>query len=129
MKKILIIALCLLTTLSVAAQDERPLSTDSVDNSTESIGEINALRIKDAIECELTDRYCVVKKNGKYCIADFERGVNVTDAEYDMLELVSRKKIDEEYYTYFLMEQDGQRGIIGIIETSNEFITILLPKE
>lgn len=129
MKKILMIALYLLTTLGVAAQDERPLSTDSVENSTESIGEINALRIKDAIECELTDRYCVVKKNGKYYIADFERGVNVTDAEYDMLELLSRKKIDEEYYSYFLMEQDGQRGIIGITETSNEFITILLPKE
>lgn len=129
MKKILMIALYLLTTLGVAAQDERPLSTDSVENSTESIGEINALRIKDAIECEPTDRYCVVKKNGKYYIADFERGVNVTDAEYDMLELLSRKKIDEEYYTYFLMEQDGQRGIIGITETSNEFITILLPKE
>lgn len=129
MKKIVFICGLLMTSLGVSAQEDSVNNAEVDTVTAESMGEINAIRLNESKEAEWTNRYSVLKKNGKYGIADFERGVNVTDAEYDMLELLSRKKIDEEYYSYFLMEQDGQRGIIGITETSNEFITILLPKE
>lgn len=129
MKKIVFICGLLMTSLGVSAQEDSVNNAEVDTVTAESMGEINAIRLNESKEAEWTNRYSVLKKNGKYGICDLTTGEKVTDVEYDELRSVFRKEIDGEYYTYFLIEQDGQRGIIGITETSNEFITILLPKE
>ena len=132
MKKVFFICSLLLASLGVSAQEEATDSVNSVEVDTvaaESMGEINAIRLKESKEAEWTNRYSVLKKNGKYGICDLTTGEKVTDVEYDELRSVFRKEIDGEFYTYFIMRQGEQQGIIGIAEETNEFITIMLPSE
>lgn len=129
MKKIVFICGLLMTSLGVSAQEDSVNNAEVDTVTAESMGEINAIRLNESKETEWTNRYSVLKKNGKYGICDLTTGEKVTDVEYDELRSVFRKEIDGEFYTYFIMRQGEQQGIIGIAEETNEFITIMLPSE
>lgn len=87
-------------------------------------GELDSLKMRS-----LDDRYVVVYKGGKCGVYDLIKEENVTRIEYEYLSLGFRKEFEGEYYTYFQVRNDENEGVLGIAETNNQFITILMPKE
>lgn len=77
----------------------------------------------------LDDRYVVVYKDGKCGVYDLLKEENVTRIEYEHLSMGFRKEFEGEHFTYFQLINGGKKGVLGISEASNQFITILMPKE
>lgn len=92
----------------------------------ESVRDNFDLEIK---EVELTDRYGVTVQDGKYGIRDFEKQENVTEIMYDETYPSYRKKVMDEYITYFYIRVGNQSGVVGITESSNETMTIMAPPQ
>ena len=90
----------------------------------ESVRDNFDLEIK---EVELTDRYGVVVQDGKYGSRDFEKQENVTEIMYDEAYPSYRKKVMDEYITYFYIRMGNQSGVVGITESSNQTMTIMAP--
>ena len=150
MKKILVMMSLLLAT-SVSAQVIE--AVDSIDVETDVIYYANSTQVTDTVSCDtldlskppipqipfeeldsltmssLDDRYVVVYKDGKCGIYDLLKEENVTRIEYGYLRFSFRKEMENEYYTYFFWEEDTTRGVIGIAEVNNQFISIAMPKK
>lgn len=75
------------------------------------------------------DRYVVVYKDGKCGVYDLLKKENVTHIEYDRLSMSFRKEIEGNYYTYFNVMDNRQGGVLGISEATNQFLTVMMPKE
>lgn len=79
----------------------------------------------DISDCELTNRYGLIVTGGKYGIRDNERKENVTEVIYDYATPAFRRKVEDEYFTYFYIVKDGCNGIAGIAELTNNVMTIM----
>lgn len=110
---------------AVTEEDEyEEMISDSI--SIESVKDDFDLEIK---EVELTDRYGVTVQGGKYGIRDFEKQENVTEIMYDEAYPSYRKKVMDEYITYFYIRVGNQSGVVGITESSNQTMTIMAPPQ
>ncbi len=76
-------------------------------------------------DCELTNRYGLIVTGGKYGIRDNEKKENVTEVIYDDASPAFRRKVEDEYFTYFYIMKDGRKGIVGIAESTNNVMTIM----
>lgn len=150
MKKCLFALLVLMTTNVVAQEIE---AVDSIDVETGVIYPANGsgVAVADTVcadsivnppipqipldECDSLmvsspgDRYGIVWKNGMCGIYDISKGENVTRIEYKDLWFSFRKEMEGEYYSYFGWDEDTTKGVIGVAEVNNQFITISMPKE
>jgi hypothetical protein len=97
---------------------------DSIEVDTVAMDEENCqdLEISD---CELTNRYGLIVTGGKYGIRDNEKKENVTEVIYDDASPAFRRKVEDEYFTYFYIMKDGRKGIVGIAESTNNVMTIM----
>lgn len=100
---------------------------DSTAADTVFYGDIDVLDDLELPDCELTDRYGVIVTGSKYGIRDHEKKENVTDIIYDYAYPAFRRKMADEYYTYFYIYQGKGNGILAIIESTNEVMTIISP--
>ena len=129
MKKVVMLIGCLMMVIAASAQVN---VVDSVEEwipdsiPIESVKDDFDLEIK---EVELTDRYGVSVQDGKYGIRDFEKQENVTEIMYDETYPSYRKKVMDEYITYFYIRVGNQSGVVGITESSNETMTIMAPPQ
>lgn len=102
---------------------------DCTEIETPSIPQIPFEELDSLTMSSLDDRYVVVYKDGKCGVYDLLKEENVTRIEYEYLSLGFRKEFEGEYFTYFQVLNDGKKGVLGIAETNNQFITILMPEE
>lgn len=102
---------------------------DCAEIETPSIPQIPFEELDSLTMSSLDDRYVVVYKDGKCGVYDLLKEENVTRIEYEYLSLGFRKEFEGEYFTYFQVLNDGKKGVLGIAETNNQFITILMPEE
>ena len=87
-------------------------------------GELDSLTMSS-----LDDRYVVVYKDGKCGVYDLLKEENVTRIEYEYLSMGFRKESEGEFFTYFRLINDGKEGVLGLAETNNQFIAVLMSKE
>ena len=104
-------------------------STDTMDNPNPSIPQIPLEECDSLMARDVTDHYGVVYKDGKCGIYDLVKHENVTRIEYKELWFSFRREIEGEYYSYFGWEENDSKGVIGIAETNNQFVTISMPKD
>ena len=102
---------------------------DWAEFETPSIPQIPFEELDSFTMSGLDDRYVVVYKDGKCGVYDLLKEENVTRIEYEYLSLGFRKEFEGEYFTYFQVLNNGKKGVLGIAETNNQFITILMPEE
>ena len=105
------------------------ISTDTIDCANPPIPQIPLEECDSLTARDVTDRYGVVYKDGKCGIYDLVKHENVTRMEYKELWYSFRREIEGGYYSYFGWEEDDSKGVIGIAEANNQFITISMPKE
>ena len=105
------------------------ISTDTVDCANPPVPQIPLEECDSLMARDVTDRYGVVYKGGKCGVYDLVKHENVTRIEYKELWFSFRREIEGEYYSYFGWEEDDSKGVIGIAEANNQFITISMPKE
>lgn len=128
MRKVLLV-FYLMTAMAASAQVNVVDSVeewipDSIEVDTVAMDEENCqdLEISD---CELTNRYGLIVTGGKYGIRDNEKKENVTEVIYDDASPAFRRKVEDEYFTYFYIMKDGRKGIVGIAESTNNVMTIM----
>lgn len=150
MKKWLL-AMLVLMTANVAAQEIE--AVDSIDLETGIIYPANGGAVVDTIcadtldvtnppvpqipldQCDSLmvsspgDRYGIVWQNGKCGIYDVSKWENVTRIAYKDLWFSFRKEMEGEYYSYFGWDEEDTKGVIGVAEVNNQFITICMPKK
>lgn len=80
-------------------------------------------------DCELTNRYGLIVTGGKYGIRDYEKKENVTEVIYDDANPGFRRKVENEYITYFYIRQGERSGMVGILESSNDVMTFMSSSE
>ena len=102
---------------------------DSTAADSVFYGDIDVLDDLESSDCELTNRYGLIVTGSKYGIRDLEKKENVTDIIYDYAYPAFRRKMTDEYYTYFYIYQGDGNGILAIIESTNEVMTIISPTE
>ena len=129
MRRIVFVLLSIFA-MNVAAQEET-VAVDTVrcDSMSLDIPQVAFEELDSMIVESFDDRYVVVYKEGKCGVYDLLKNENVTRIEYDALELGFSREIEGERFTYFTFIYEGQKGILGISEATNHFITILFPDE
>ena len=80
-------------------------------------------------DCELTNRYGLIVTGGKYGIRDYEKKENVTEVIYDDVSPAFRRRVENEYITYFYIRQGERNGMVGILESSNDVMTFMSSSE
>ena len=105
------------------------ISTDTINSANLPIPQVPLNECDSLVARDVTDRYGVVYKGGKCGVYDLVKHENVTRIEYKELWFSFRREIEGEYYSYFGWEEDDSKGVIGIAEANNQFITISMPKE
>lgn len=105
------------------------ISTDTINSANLPIPQVPLNECNSLMARDVTDRYGVVYKGGKCGVYDLVKHENVTRIEYKELWFSFRREIEGEYYSYFGWEEDDSKGVIGIAEANNQFITISMPKE
>lgn len=108
---------------------------DSVEADTvevDSIADYDEMDLDQGDDFEMTDveltkRYGLIVTGGKYGIRDYDRKENVTETIYDYANPAYRRKMENDYITYFYIREGERTGIIGIFESTNEIMTILSP--
>lgn len=96
---------------------------------SDEIDELDAMDDFEIQDSELTKRYGLVIRGGKYGIRDYEKMENVTDVIYDYAQPAYRRKVENEFITYFYVSEGDRSGIIGIFESNNRIMTILSPSK
>lgn len=102
---------------------------DCADLETPDIPQVPFEELDSITMSSLDDRYVVVYKDGKCGVYDLLKEENVTRIEYEYLSMGLRKEFEGGFYTYFRLINDGNEGILGIAETNNQFIAVMMPKE
>lgn len=120
---------CLMTAIAASAQVN---VVDSIKESIPDSIEVNAVAVDEEnpedfkmSDCELTNRYGLIAIGGKYGIRDYEKKENVTEIIYDDASPGFRRKVEDEYITYFYIRQGERNGMVGIIESTNDVMTIM----
>lgn len=104
-------------------------STDTIDCANPPIPQIPLEECDSLMARDITDHYGVVYKGGKCGIYDLVNNQNVTRIEYSYLWYAYRKEFEGEYFTYFSWEEPGTIGVVGVVEATNQFIGISMPKK
>lgn len=129
-----IIVLLLMSLMTAIAASAQVNVVDSVEewipDSVEKCIEIDTTATNDEkdleiSECELTDRYGLIVTGSKYGIRDFEKNENVTEVIYDDAAPAFRRRVEDEYITYFYIRQGECCGIVSIFESTNHLMTIM----
>ena len=128
MRKVLLIV-CLMTAITASAQVNVVDSVeewipDSIEVDTVAMDE-DSCQDLEISDCELTNRYGLIVTGDKYGIRDNEKKENVTEVIYDDATPAFRRKVEDEYFTYFYIMKDGRKGIVGIAESTNNMMTIM----
>ena len=110
-------------------EDGDSIRADTIDLSIPSIPQIPLEKCDSLTLNSPGDRYGVVWKEGKCGIYDIIKWENVTKIEYKDLWYSFRKEMEGEYYSYFGWDEDDTKGIIGVAEVNNQFISISMPKK
>ena len=149
MKKFVLVLLVFAIANGTAQEIE---AVDSIDVETGIIYSENSVEVADTIvadsllsppipqiplgECDslmfrsLDDRYAIMWKDGKCGIYDIGKGENVTKIEFDELQIGRRIELEDgSYSTFFSACMNEQKGIIGVLEETNQFVAIWMPKE
>ena len=129
MNRLFVLAMGLMTVIGASAQvnvedsvDEWIPDSIEVDTVTMNEESCQDLEISDY---ELTNRYGLIVSGGKYGIRDNEKKENVTEVIYDDATPAFRRKVEDEYFTYFYIIKDGCNGIAGFAESTNNVMTIM----
>lgn len=124
---------CLMTAIAASAQVN---VVDSIKESIPDSIEVNAVAVDEEnpedleiSDCELTNRYGLIATGAKYGIRDNEKKENVTEVIYDDASPAFRRKVEDEYITYFYIRQGEHNGMVGIIESTNDVMTIMSSSE
>jgi hypothetical protein len=129
-----IIVLLLMSLMTAIAASAQVNVVDSVEewipDSVEECIEIETTATNDGknleiSDCELTDRYGLIVTGSKYGIRDFEKNENVTEVIYDDAAPAFRRRVEDEYITYFYIRQGECCGIVSIFESTNHLMTIM----
>lgn len=130
------IALLLMSLMTAIAASAQVNVVDSVEewipDSIEECIEIDTTSTNadnqqdlEISDCELTDRYGLIVTGSKYGIRDFEKNENVTEVIYDDAAPAFRRRVEDEYITYFYIRQGECCGIVSIFESTNHLMTIM----
>ena len=128
------ISLLLMSMMTAIAESAQVNVVDSIEewipDSVEECIEIdttatNDEKVLEISDCELTDRYGLIVTGSKYGIRDFEKNENVTEVIYDDAAPAFRRKVEDEYITYFYIRQGECCGIVSIFESTNHLMTIM----
>ena len=114
---------------SDSTQVSDTISTDTIDCANPPIPQIPLEECDSLIVRDITDHYGVVYKGGKCGIYDLVNNQNVTRIEYSYLWYAYRKEFEGEYFTYFSWEEPETIGVVGVVEATNQFIGISMPKK
>ena len=132
MRKVTIIS-CLMTAIAASAQVN---VVDSVEECIPDSIEVDSVAMDEdscqdheISDCELTNRYGLIVTGGKYGIRDYEKKENVTEVIYDDANPGFRRKVENEYITYFYIRQGERNGMVGIIESTNDVMTFMSSSE
>lgn len=124
---------CLMMAIVASAQVN---VVDSVEESIPDSIEVNAVAVDEEsqqdlkiLDCKLTNRYGLIATGGKYGIRDYEKKENVTEIIYDDASPAFRRKVEDEYISYFYIRQGERNGMVGIIESTNDVMTIMSSSE
>lgn len=104
------------------------ISADTLDMSDPPVPQIPLDQCDSLMVSSSGDRYGVVWKDGKCGVFDIIKWENVTRIAYKDLWFSFRKEIEGEYYSYFGWDEDNTKGVIGVAEVNNQFVTICMPK-
>ena len=110
--------------------DEGRAFLKNPDRDPNDLSEEDMDRLEMLTGIGLTNRYGVIVSGEKYGIRDYEKNEDVTEMIYDYARPAFRKEVDGDYITFVEIKVDGQSGLVGIIEETNEIITKMFdPKE
>jgi len=104
------------------------ICADTLDVSNPPVPQIPLNQCDSLMVNSPSDRYGVVWKDGKCGIYDISKWENVTWIAYKDLWFSFRKEMEGEYYSYFGWDEDNTKGVIGVAEVNNQFVTICMPK-
>lgn len=130
-RKISLLLMSMMTAIAASAQVNVVDSIEEwIPDSVEECIEIdttatNDEKVLEISDCELTDRYGLIVTGSKYGIRDFEKNENVTEVIYDDAAPAFRRKVEDEYITYFYIRQGECCGIVSIFESTNHLMTIM----
>lgn len=130
-RKISLLLMSMMTAIAASAQVNVVDSIEEwIPDSVEECIEIdttatNDEKVIEISDCELTDRYGLIVTGSKYGIRDFEKNENVTEVIYDDAAPAFRRKVEDEYITYFYIRQGECCGIVSIFESTNHLMTIM----
>lgn len=105
------------------------ICADTIDCTNPPIPQIPLEECDSLMAHDIADHYGVVYKDGKCGIYDLVKNQNVTRIEYSYLWYAYRKEFEGEYFTYFSWEEPETIGVVGVVEATNQFIGISMPKK
>lgn len=111
-----------------STQVSNMVSSDTIVSTKSPIPQIPLDECDSLMVNSPSDGYGVVWKDGRCGIYDIAKWENVTKIEYKDLWFSFRREIEGEYYSYFGWDENDTKGVIGIAEVNNQFITISMPK-
>ena len=133
MRKVMLIV-CLMTAIAASAQENVVDSVEewvpdsiAIDVTIDSTAVDTQGAIPDIEEVEWNDRYAVAEKDGKWGVYDVTADSLVTGLIFDEAYPANRKRVFEEYVSYFSIRQRDRLGVVGIFESTNTPTIILAP--
>lgn len=120
---------CMMTAIVASAQnvEEEEYIPDSIaiDITVDSTAVDTEGSIPDIEEVEWDDRYAVAEKDGKWGLYDVKCDSLLTDLIYDEAAPAFRKRVFDEYITYYYIRLDNRAGVVGVFESTGGITTIL----
>lgn len=123
---------CMMTAIAASAQNvEEEWIPDSIatDITTDSTAIDTQGSQPDIEEVEWDDRYTVAEKDGKWGLYDVKGDSLLTDLIYDEAGPAFRKRVFDEYITYYYIRQGDRAGVVGVFESTGGITTILASQE
>lgn len=127
MRKILLL-FCMMTAIAALAQNEEEEwipDSIAIDITVDSTAVDTEGSITDIEEVEWDDRYAVAEKEGKWGLYDVKGDSLLTDLIYDEATPAFRKRVFDEYITYYYIRQGIRIGVVGVFESTGGITTIL----
>lgn len=132
-----------MTAIATSAQSEEeewipdsiemdPASFMSINLASEESDTIGCHSIEEEpeiVEVEWDDRYAVAEKDGKWGLYDVKGDSLLTDLIYDEAGPAFRKRVFDEYITYYYIRLGEQEGVAGVYESTGSIMTILAPQK
>lgn len=128
MRKVTLIV-CLMMAIAASAQnvEEEEYIPDSIaiDITVDTTAVDTEGSLPDIEDVEWDDRYAVAEKDGKWGLYDVKGDSLLTDLIYDKAGPAFRKRVFDEYITYYYIRQGDRAGVVGVFESTGGITTIL----